>query len=305
MHICVKRNKPIVWAVLLMVFFSSFSGVLSADQPGLFTRIRQSAENQAENLKDRDWWITTAARSAAGSIGGYAVGAVGAGIGYMIGAGMGGPILAGTGAVIGYRIARLIGQTFMRAVGEIIARRKLESGESISPCLIKDAFKSVSIGSLSFESLGRVVGDFAGAALGAAAGIAFLSGMGCIAVPVLGTFSAAFIGAKLGSMIGGSIGRSVTGFTFRKGYEVISERRKNRETEEISPKSPQEPEDKDKQIEENDTFHVSSAYDKYVEAYHRYLRATNSGADSQTVQKRLDAYRNAYNNYLTILNQAQ
>lgn len=309
LHICIKQSKPVIWAVLLIFFFSSFSGVLHAERVGLFSRIRQSTEEQANNLRDREWWITRVARTVAGSIGGYAVGAVGAGIGYMIGAGMGGPLLAGTGALLGYRIARLIGRVFVASIAEVVAERRLESGAPINSNNVKDSFKYLDIGSLSFESFGAVIGDFAGAALGAAAGIAFLSGASCIAIPVLGTFSAAFVGAKLGSMIGGAIGRGVTSFTFRKGYEIISERRKNRQENEQPAKAPEEhnleernePETKDPDPED----FLAAAYRQYVNSYNEYLNATNSGADSQTINRKQQAYKAAYNNYLNVLNQFQ
>ncbi|NCB37485.1 MAG: hypothetical protein EOM80_01840 [Erysipelotrichia bacterium] len=292
---------------LLLVLCLLFAPFVDAAELSLFDKLKLKTQKKADELQQREWWITKAAGKVAGFVAGKAGGAIGAAAGYVLGAAVGGPVAAGMGAMIGFRIGDIVTKTFAKAVGELLAQWKLNHGRKVDLSAVVDAVKTVNKASLTAESIGAVIGDLVGGSLGAAAGIALLAGCGPIALPIIGTMSVAYLGSKLGKAIGGGIGRWIGRKVLKKGYEAYatSDDQEVEEQPEVTLVKIEDPlSHKSEDLVASATpllLSVSNASDArsaYEKAYRDYTdMITSPDASDADKKASLHAYRQAYELY--------
>ncbi|MEW6711576.1 MAG: hypothetical protein AB1403_17265 [Candidatus Riflebacteria bacterium] len=284
---------------LLIVLSMLLAPIVEAAELSLFQRLKLKTQQKAEQLQQKEWWITKAVSKAVGFVAGKAGGAVGAAVGYVIGAGLGGPVAAGMGAMIGFRIGDIVTKTFAKAISELVTQWKLRDQRPVNLGTVIDAVKTVNKASLSAESVGAVLGDLIGGSLGAAAGIAMLAGTGPIALPIIGTLSAAYLGSKLGKAIFGGIGRWIGRKTLKKGYEALAADEPEETPEEAAlEKVPEISSAGTEAAKTAPAKNSLQARQVYEQAYKEYIAAvTSKHATEAEKQEKLRAYQQALKDY--------
>jgi outer membrane lipoprotein SlyB len=276
-----QRCVALVLALLLL----GLCVVEAADSPGLFSRLKDKAQQKIDDLQSREWWTIKGAGKVAGFVAGKAAGALGAAAGAVIGLTCGGPVGAGVGAMIGYRIVDTVVKTFVRPVGELVAKRFIDHQE-VGWSDVKEAFHGLDKRALTAESIGAVLGDFIGGTRGVAAGLALTAGMGTLAIPIIGAVSAGYLGRKLGSMIGRWLGRAVLRRAGRYSVQAWDAL--------MAPKEPPVP----GSTEERAALTTSSKPGTTAYAPNRLPAAPVSSA----VAEALTAYQQAYQAYVAAVN---